>query len=218
MPDFESDFGGLSEDFFDVSTDQIGGIGGGSDEVLPDSPLVEITPEEAFDSENYGEMEGTDTGGTEGGGEGEMTTTPETESGDTEEPPDTPTADSGNSEQGRDKTDAKPPKGSDPVTQITTGLGVLKNVLESLTKLKANPETKEPAKTNGNTPAPSTPPKPGGSTQPLPYPVQLDDIPVTVPTGGKPGSTRPAKAPASADRTLDRVRSALARVRKETPQ
>lgn len=217
MPDFESDLGGLSEDFFDVGTDQIGGIGGGADEVLPDDPIVEITPEEAFDSESYGEMQGTDTGESDGGGGGEMTTTPETDTGEPEEP-ETPISDSGNSEQGRDKEEAKPPKGNDPVTQITTGLGVLKNVLESLTKLKGSPESKEPGKTSGNPPAPQTPPKQGGPSQPLPYPVQLDDIPVTVPTGGKPGSARPAKAPASAERTLDRVRTALARVRKETPQ
>ena len=185
MPDFETEGGGLSDDFFDV--------GGG-------------LSEDSFDVGGGG-------GGGAGGGDGSGGDGPE--AGDTTEPEPGSTG-GGSSDSGPGK-DGKSPKGSDPITQITTGLGVLKNVLESLTKLR-NSESKPPAKVPDPTPATPSTPKQGTPNQPLPYPVQLDDIPVTVPTGGKPSGVRPAKAPSTVDRTVDRVRAAIARARRETPQ
>lgn len=226
MPDFETEGGGLSDDFFDVgggaSGDSSDAGGGGSfapGEMSPADPLGDVGPEDAFDIDggDYGEMgtgEGSDSEGGGGGGD-QMTTSPGPEAGDTTEP-EPGSSGGGSSDTGPGKDD-KSPKGSDPVTQITTGLGVLKNVLESLTKLR-NSESKPPAKVPDPTPATPSPPKQGTPNQPLPYPVQLDDIPVTVPTGGKPSSVRPAKAPSTVDRTVDRVRAALARARRETPQ
>lgn len=219
MPDFETEGGGLSDDFFDVGG---GGDFAPGDEISPVDPLGEVDPEDAFDIDggDYGEMEtgnGSDSEGDGGGGGGgdEMTTNPGPEAGDTPEPE--PGSSGGGSNDTGQGKEGKSPKGSDPVTQITTGLGVLKNVLESLTKLK-NSESKPPAKVPEPTPATPTPAKQGTPNQPLPYPVQLDDIPVTVPTSGKPSSVRPAKAPGTLDRTVDRVRAALARARRETPQ
>ena len=213
MPDFETEGGGLSDDFFDVG----GGDSFAPGEMSPADPLVEVTPEDVFDTDgsDYSEMETGDKSDSEDGGGDGTTPSPEPEAGDTTEP-EPGSSGGGSSDTGPGK-DGKSPKGSDPVTQITTGLGVLKNVLESLTKLK-NSENKPPTKAPDATPATPTTQKQGTPNQPLPYPVQLDDIPVTVPTGGKPSSVRPAKAPSTLDRTVDRVRLALARARRETPQ
>jgi hypothetical protein len=195
MPDFEGE-GGLSGDFFDLSTDQSGGIG--SEDAQTD-PLDSIEPESVFDSDS-GDFDQMDSGDSaeDSGDNGNEMPTEQTDSGEQ-------TTEGSPGGGGGDKA----PKQPDPIQAVTTGLGVLKNVLESLAKNKAESKPKEPTK--------SDPPKsaPGPA---LPYPVQLDDIPVTVPTSGKKPAATPAKASSPVDQTLNRVRAALARTRRNTKQ
>lgn len=195
MPDFEGE-GGLAGDFFDVSTDQSGGIG--TDDAETD-PIESVEPERVFDSDS-GDFDQMDSGDTaeDSGDNGNEMPTEQTDSGEKK-----------NDGKSEGSGGGKAPKQPDPIQAVTTGLGVLKNVLESLAKNKAESKPKEPTK--------SDPPKsaPGPA---LPYPVQLDDIPVTVPTSGKKPAATPAKASSTVDQTLSRVRAALARTRRNTKQ